>query len=76
MLLPNSCSAAAHQRIHQGVSPHVCPECGASARQPLFQRHLDEACFHFARRIGYRYVSGPEVRDPGGGGGGVDQDVG
>lgn len=26
MLLPNSCSAAAHQRIHQGSSPHVCPE--------------------------------------------------
>lgn len=57
MLLSNSCSAAAHQRIHQGCPPHVCPECGGSARQPLFQTHLDETCLHFARRIGYRCSS-------------------
>lgn len=54
MLLPNSCSAAAHQRIHQGCLPHVCPECGGTAKQPLFQTHLDKTCLHFARRIGYR----------------------
>uniref|UniRef100_A0A8C2ZB10 Zinc finger protein 687a n=1 Tax=Cyclopterus lumpus TaxID=8103 RepID=A0A8C2ZB10_CYCLU len=54
MLLPNSCSSAAHQRIHQGSPPHVCPECGGTAKQPLFQTHLDETCLHFARRIGYR----------------------
>ncbi|KAM9353805.1 zinc finger protein 687a [Symphorus nematophorus] len=57
MLLPNSCSAAAHQRIHQGCPPHVCPECGGTAKQPLFQTHLDETCLHFARRIGYRCFS-------------------
>lgn len=57
MLLPNSCSAAAHQRIHQGCPPHVCPECGGTAEQPLFQTHLDETCLHFARRIGYRCSS-------------------
>ncbi|XP_070691464.1 zinc finger protein 687a [Pempheris klunzingeri] len=57
MLLPNSCSAAAHQRIHQGCPPHVCPECGGTAKQPLFQTHLDETCLHFARRIGYRCSS-------------------
>ncbi|CAJ1062254.1 zinc finger protein 687a [Xyrichtys novacula] len=57
MLLPNSCSAAAHQRIHQGCPPHVCPECGGTTKQPLFQTHLDEACLHFARRIGYRCSS-------------------
>lgn len=57
MLLPNSCSAAAHQRIHQSCPPHVCPECGGTAEQPLFQTHLDEACLHFARRIGYRCSS-------------------
>ncbi|XP_019949054.2 zinc finger protein 687a [Paralichthys olivaceus] len=57
MLLPNSCSAAAHQRIHQGCSPHVCPECGGTAKQPRFQTHLDETCLHFARRIGYRCSS-------------------
>ena len=54
MLLPNSCSAAAHQRIHQCCPPHVCPECGGTAKQQLFQTHLDESCLHFARRIGYR----------------------
>ncbi|KAK5862290.1 hypothetical protein PBY51_017701 [Eleginops maclovinus] len=57
MLLPNSCSAAAHQRIHQGCPPHVCPDCGGTAKQPMFQTHLDEICLHFARRIGYRCSS-------------------
>eukprot|EP00064_Thunnus_orientalis_P005666 superscaffoldBa00000566_g5680 len=57
MLLPNSCSAAAHQRIHQGCQPHVCPECGGTAKQTLFQTHLDEICLHSARRIGYRCSS-------------------
>lgn len=57
MLLPNSCSAAAHQRIHQGCPPHICPECGCTAKQPLFQTHLDETCLHFSRRIGYRCSS-------------------
>nr|XP_046256837.1 zinc finger protein 687a [Scatophagus argus] len=57
MLLSNSCSAAAHQRIHQGFPPHVCPECGVVSEQPLFQTHLDEACLHFARRIGYKCSS-------------------
>ncbi|XP_029928104.1 zinc finger protein 687a isoform X2 [Myripristis murdjan] len=57
MLLSNSCSAAAHQRIHQACLPHVCPECGGTAKQPAFQTHLDETCLHFARRIGYRCSS-------------------
>ncbi|XP_076593939.1 zinc finger protein 687a [Chaetodon auriga] len=57
MLLPNSCSAAAHQRVHQGCPPHVCPECGGTSEQPLFRTHLDETCLHFARRIGYRCSS-------------------
>lgn len=57
MLLSNSCCAAAHQRIHQGCPPHVCPECGGTAKQTVFKTHLDETCFHFARRIGYRCSS-------------------
>nr|XP_015806091.2 zinc finger protein 687a [Nothobranchius furzeri] len=57
MLLPNSCSTAAHQRIHQGCPPHICPECGASTKQQLFQKHLHETCLHFSRRIGYRCSS-------------------
>ncbi|XP_040901374.1 zinc finger protein 687a [Toxotes jaculatrix] len=57
MLLPNSCCAAAHQRIHQGCPPHVCPECGGTTKQSLFQTHLDETCLHFSRRIGYRCSS-------------------
>lgn len=54
MMLPNSCAVSAHQRIHKHKAPHVCPECGGVARQAVFQTHLDEACLHFARRIGYR----------------------
>lgn len=59
MLLPNMCSAAAHQRIHQDCAPHVCPECGATVKLSLFQAHLDETCLHFARRIGYRCDTRP-----------------
>lgn len=54
MLLPNTCSAAAHQRIHQVCAPNVCPECGATVKQLQFLKHLNETCLHFARRIGYR----------------------
>ncbi|KPP74229.1 zinc finger protein 687-like, partial [Scleropages formosus] len=57
MMLPNACSASAHQRIHKHRSPYVCPECGGTARQTSFQTHLEEACLHFARRIGYRCSS-------------------
>ncbi|XP_061737936.1 zinc finger protein 687a-like isoform X3 [Nerophis ophidion] len=57
MLLPNSCSAAAHQRIHQSGPPYVCPECGGTAKQAHFQAHLDHTCLHFSRRIGYRCSS-------------------
>uniref|UniRef100_A0A8D3DB16 Zinc finger protein 687b n=1 Tax=Scophthalmus maximus TaxID=52904 RepID=A0A8D3DB16_SCOMX len=56
MMLPNSCAVSAHQRIHKHKAPHVCPECGGIARQASFQTHLEEACLHFARRIGYRCV--------------------
>ncbi|XP_015248389.1 PREDICTED: zinc finger protein 687-like [Cyprinodon variegatus] len=57
MLLPNSCSAAAHQRIHQSSPPYVCPECGVTIKQQLLQKHLQETCLHFSRRIGYRCSS-------------------
>uniref|UniRef100_A0A3P8SG33 Zinc finger protein 687b n=1 Tax=Amphiprion percula TaxID=161767 RepID=A0A3P8SG33_AMPPE len=57
MMLPNSCAVSAHQRIHKHRAPHVCPECGGNARQASFQTHLEEACLHFARRIGYRCSS-------------------
>ncbi|KAM8841071.1 zinc finger protein 687b isoform 1-T2 [Spinachia spinachia] len=57
MMLPNSCAVSAHQRVHKHRAPHVCPECGGTAKQASFQTHLDEACLHFARRIGYRCSS-------------------
>ncbi|XP_061903575.1 zinc finger protein 687b [Entelurus aequoreus] len=57
MMLPNSCAVSAHQRVHKHKAPYVCPECGGVARQPSFQTHLEEACLHFARRIGYRCSS-------------------
>lgn len=57
MMLPNACAVSAHQRIHKHRAPHVCPECGGIARQASFQTHLEEACLHFARRIGYRCSS-------------------
>ncbi|KAJ8286639.1 hypothetical protein GJAV_G00041440 [Gymnothorax javanicus] len=56
MLLPNQCSFASHQRIHQHKSPYVCPECGAICRSVHFQTHITKNCLHYTRRVGYRCV--------------------
>ncbi|XP_076844943.1 zinc finger protein 532 [Brachyhypopomus gauderio] len=56
MLLPNQCSYASHQRIHQHKSPYVCPECGAICRSVHFQSHVTKNCLHYTRRVGYRCV--------------------
>ncbi|KAM9243801.1 zinc finger protein 687 isoform 4-T4 [Dugong dugon] len=57
MMLPNRCSFGAHQRVHTGRPPHVCPECGGNFLRASFQTHLREACLHFSRRVGYRCPS-------------------
>ncbi|XP_061872983.1 zinc finger protein 532 isoform X1 [Colius striatus] len=54
MLLPNQCSLASHQRIHQHKSPYTCPECGAICRSIHFQTHVTKNCLHYTRRIGFR----------------------
>ncbi|KAM9331354.1 zinc finger protein 532 [Gastrophryne carolinensis] len=54
MLLPNPCSFACHQRIHQHKSPFTCPECGAICRSAHFQTHVTKNCLHYTRRIGFR----------------------
>ncbi|KAI4887520.1 hypothetical protein NFI96_016696, partial [Prochilodus magdalenae] len=56
MLLPNQCSFASHQRIHQHKSPYICPECGAVCRSVHFQSHVTKNCLHYTRRVGYRCV--------------------
>ncbi|XP_064871907.1 zinc finger protein 532-like [Oncorhynchus nerka] len=56
MLLPNVCSFASHQRIHQHKSPYICPECGAICRSIHFQSHVTRNCLHYTRRVGYRCV--------------------
>ncbi|KAM9735873.1 zinc finger protein 532 isoform 2-T5 [Menidia menidia] len=56
MLLPNQCSFASHQRIHQHKSPYICPECGASCRSVHFQSHVTKNCLHYTRRVGYRCI--------------------
>ncbi|XP_062485326.1 zinc finger protein 532 isoform X3 [Pezoporus occidentalis] len=54
MLLPNQCSFASHQRIHQHKSPYTCPECGAICRSVHFQTHVTKNCLHYTRRVGFR----------------------
>ncbi|CAB1352037.1 unnamed protein product [Coregonus sp. 'balchen'] len=56
MLLPNACSFASHQRIHQHKSPYICPECGSICRSIHFQSHVTRNCLHYTRRVGYRCV--------------------
>ncbi|XP_031221766.1 zinc finger protein 532 isoform X2 [Mastomys coucha] len=56
MLLPNQCSYASHQRIHQHKSPYTCPECGAICRSVHFQNHVTKNCLHYTRRVGFRCV--------------------
>ncbi|KAK7886807.1 hypothetical protein WMY93_026428 [Mugilogobius chulae] len=57
MLLSNSCCVNAHHRIHLNLAPHVCPDCGVTAKPHQFKTHLEEICLHFARRIGYKCSS-------------------
>ncbi|XP_023368159.1 zinc finger protein 532 isoform X3 [Otolemur garnettii] len=56
MLLPNQCSYASHQRIHQHKSPYTCPECGAICRSVHFQTHVTKNCLHYTRRVGFRVI--------------------
>ncbi|XP_052598308.1 zinc finger protein 532 isoform X4 [Peromyscus californicus insignis] len=56
MLLPNQCSYASHQRIHQHKSPYSCPECGAICRSVHFQTHVTKNCLHYTRRVGFRII--------------------
>ncbi|XP_077916377.1 zinc finger protein 532 isoform X4 [Halichoerus grypus] len=56
MLLPNQCSYASHQRIHQHKSPYTCPECGAICRSVHFQSHVTKNCLHYTRRVGFRII--------------------
>ncbi|XP_069819290.1 zinc finger protein 532 [Dendropsophus ebraccatus] len=56
MLLPNQCSFACHQRVHQHKSPFTCPECGAICRSAHFQTHITKNCLHYTRRIGFRCI--------------------
>ncbi|XP_016379712.1 zinc finger protein 687a [Sinocyclocheilus rhinocerous] len=54
MPLWNSCSAAAHRRLHQQLPPLVCPECGVTCQFQDLNTHLNQACLHYSRRLGYR----------------------
>uniref|UniRef100_A0A8C3U7S1 Zinc finger protein 532 n=1 Tax=Catharus ustulatus TaxID=91951 RepID=A0A8C3U7S1_CATUS len=62
MLLPNQCSFASHQRIHQHKSPYTCPECGAICRSVHFQTHVTKNCLHYTRRVGFRSAAQQEIR--------------
>ncbi|XP_048009387.1 zinc finger protein 687a isoform X2 [Megalobrama amblycephala] len=54
MPLWNSCSAAAHRRLHQQLPPLVCPECGVICQLQDLNTHLNQTCLHYSRRLGYR----------------------
>lgn len=56
MPLWNSCSAAAHRRLHQQLPPLVCPECGVICQLHDLNTHLNQTCLHYSRRLGYRYL--------------------
>ncbi|XP_076847326.1 zinc finger protein 687a isoform X2 [Brachyhypopomus gauderio] len=50
----NPCSTAAHRRLHQQLSPLVCPECGLVSQTHGLSAHLQQACLHYARQLGHR----------------------
>ncbi|XP_062848846.1 zinc finger protein 687a [Trichomycterus rosablanca] len=54
MPLWNSCSASAHQRLHQTLSPVICPECGLVCQAQTLNTHLYKTCLHYTRQLGYR----------------------
>ena len=50
MYLPSACAWKAHQRIHRGRQPYVCPECGTTFEtQPMFAEHVQTTCQHEGR---------------------------
>lgn len=65
MPLWNSCSAAAHRRLHQQRSPLVCPECGVTCQLQNLNTHLNQSCMHYSRRLGYRYPNTSHTSTPG-----------
>ncbi|KAG9275858.1 zinc finger protein 687a [Astyanax mexicanus] len=54
MPLWNSCSAAAHRRLHQNLPPLVCPDCGLVYQPNHLNSHLQQSCLHYSRQLGYR----------------------
>lgn len=56
-IAPSWCSLQAHLRIHEKLSPFVCPECGKcfNNSQLLFD-HLRDVCFHLVKRVKFKCV--------------------
>ena len=47
MSLPTKCSLSAHNKIHQRMSPYICPECGTQFYTfDYFKRHVLQTCYH------------------------------
>ena len=47
MSLPTKCSWSAHNKIHQRMSPYICPECGTQFYTfDYFKRHVLQTCYH------------------------------
>ncbi|CAB4066830.1 unnamed protein product [Lepeophtheirus salmonis] len=54
MILPNECSLSSHSRIHQGIGPYVCPECGDEFQTlSIFKEHVLDYCLHEYRTLIY-----------------------
>lgn len=50
--LTNSCSLAAHIRIHQQQVPRVCPECGMTFDTlSVFRNHVESSCLHESKTL-------------------------
>ncbi|RWS26451.1 Zinc finger protein 592-like protein [Leptotrombidium deliense] len=51
---PNECSLAAHKRLHNAMTPHVCPECGEQFTEAQsLTVHAIMRCQHLFRQIVY-----------------------
>lgn len=47
MSMPTKCSLSAHKKIHQRISPYVCPECGELFYTfDYFKKHVTQSCYH------------------------------
>lgn len=53
-IAPSKCSFQAHKRMHEKLSPFVCPDCGKTFESAVILRnHMSNVCYHLVKRVNF-----------------------